>query len=127
MTFDPKTRAEAEKKRYGVWTAGGRPGNAYDPKRCVVEVSMRDRWSQHYQCNRPSGHGPEELYCRQHDPAAVEKRAEESRKREREERERERPKWYGRPMLEIIRRIAAGHNDPTALCREFIEQYDRDA
>lgn len=122
----PKTRAEAEKKRYGVWIAGGNPGQAYDPKRCAEPVRTKERWSREHQCERKPGYGPDGLYCRQHDPDAVKRRDEERNKKYREQTERERPKWYATEMLEIIRKIAEGHNDPAALCRAFIRKFDKE-
>lgn len=124
MSDGPKTRAEAEKRRYHVW-AGFPNGHAFDPKRCAEEVAMGGRSPLFHQCGRRPGFGPDGLYCRQHDPAAVEQRNQESRKREQEERERERPKWYGRQMLGIIRQIAEGHNDPRSLCADFLKDYDK--
>jgi len=68
MLNPPRTRAEAEKRRYGGWRAGGIPSVPFDPEHCAVEV-----WPLGYvtpnhaqQCFRAPGHGPDSLYCRQH-------------------------------------------------------------
>lgn len=121
--YSPKTRAEAEKTRYGTH----HHPRAYDPARCAESVRDQGRWPPYHQCERKPGYGPDGLYCKQHDPEAVKRRDEERAMNRREQRERKRPQWYGAEMLKIIRQIAAGHNDPTALCREFIKKYDKEA
>ena len=58
----PLTRAEAEKYRYCTW-AGDQKGRAFDPARCAHEVYERGLF---YQCSRKPGHGPDEIFCKQH-------------------------------------------------------------
>jgi hypothetical protein len=53
-----------EKKRYGQW-AGNPRGTAYNPEKCAHEVHSPDGW-RWYQCSRKNGHGPDELFCKQH-------------------------------------------------------------
>jgi len=59
----PVTLEQAKKYRYRVW--GGEPkGIAYVEGVCAYEV-----WPHRglpYQCQRQNGHGPDELYCKQH-------------------------------------------------------------
>lgn len=50
---------------YNQW--GGRPREE-DAARCIEYVW--DGWRNH-QCSRKRGHGPDRLYCKQHDPDAV--------------------------------------------------------
>lgn len=58
----PMTKTEAMAHRYGVWS--GKPwGRRYDSSRCAEEI--QNGWIS-YQCSRKPGHGPEELYCKQH-------------------------------------------------------------
>ena len=59
MDNAPETKAEAEAYHYGSWGA-----IAYDPKRCAYEFYDRN-WLM-FQCSRKPGHGPDELYCKQH-------------------------------------------------------------
>ena len=67
MINEPRTKAEAEKRRYGVW--GGNPkGNVYNPNQCAMGVTTA--WTPG-QCTRKPGHGPDSLYCKQHDPDAL--------------------------------------------------------
>jgi hypothetical protein len=54
----PKTREEAEKRTYGF-------GTHYRPDYCVQHVHD-DFGVGFHQCCRKPGHGPGELYCRQH-------------------------------------------------------------
>ena len=63
-SYYPKTIEEAEKKRYGVW-AGNPRGYQYSPDNCAAEVLPSGMWEYH-QCSRRTGHGPGQLYCKQH-------------------------------------------------------------
>jgi hypothetical protein len=64
-----ETLAQAQVKRYGAW-AGQPSGRPYEAGRCAEEVY--DSFTRrNHQCYRKSGHGPEGLYCKQHDPAFV--------------------------------------------------------
>ena len=65
-----KTRAEAEKFRYNRWS-GNPKGTLYDPARCCEEVSDGGRMMTTHQCNKKPGHGPDGLYCKQHNPDDV--------------------------------------------------------
>jgi hypothetical protein len=60
------TKAAAKMETYGRGGTYNR-GRKYDETQCVHGV-----WSgyQHHQCTRKPGHGPDELYCKQHDPVA---------------------------------------------------------
>ena len=60
MTDAPLTKAAAKLTRYGT-----RKGMRYSDKYCAYEVWSKDGWSA-YQCSRKPGHGPDELYCKQH-------------------------------------------------------------
>jgi len=62
MFNPPKTREEAEKYRYNQW-AGNPNGWKFNPKQCAYEACCNFDF---YQCSRPSGHGPDGLYCKQH-------------------------------------------------------------
>jgi len=66
MNWNPKTREEAEQKRYGKWT-GNPDGRKYDPARCAYEIwpAGGGGWVS-TQCCRNPGHGPAGLYCKQH-------------------------------------------------------------
>ncbi len=72
-------------RQYGQW-AGNPVGVAEDPAKCVAEV--RDGWHS-CQCSRPRGHGPDQEYCRQHDPdrkaAKESKRAQANQQKAAEE------------------------------------------
>lgn len=71
----PKTLEEAREYRYNKWRGNPR-GYAYNPKYCAFEVWSAGRGSLPDQCCRTNGHGPAELYCKQHEKrveAATEK------------------------------------------------------
>jgi len=63
---EPRTKEEAEKRRYGQWA--GSKGYAYNPQFCAASVWDNIRTNQ---CSRKPGHGPDGLYCKQHDPDAL--------------------------------------------------------
>ena len=63
---------QATPRRYGVWA--GSPGDPEDLTRCIEVIDVRAGWGRSHQCRLKRGHGPEGLYCRQHDPAAVKAR-----------------------------------------------------
>ena len=63
MLICPQTLAEAQEYRYQRW-AGNSEGYPYKPERCAFEVFPTR--GLHYQCCRKPGHGPAQLYCRQH-------------------------------------------------------------
>lgn len=111
--------------RYGNW-AGNPKGNAPDYDRCCAK--LHDRYHPGgYQCTRKRGHGPDEAYCKQHDPAAVKQREAEARAKFIAERNRERVKWFGPTFLAALRQIADGHNDPRTLAKETIETFEKGA
>lgn len=56
-------KSEAQKFRYGRW-AGNPDGTSYDEARCAWEVGRN--YLSFYQCSRKNGHGPEEIFCKQH-------------------------------------------------------------
>lgn len=63
-------------RRYNVW-AGNPNGVPEDVTRCIREIGGL---AHQYQCMRKRGHGPDGLYCKQHDPRRIEAR-EKARQR----------------------------------------------
>ena len=114
------TLTKFHKERYGAW-AGDRHGRPAVPGRCCVEVLAEHRF---HQCGNRRGHGPEGAYCRIHDPAARAARAAAADKKYNEEFNRRLALNMGRRFLEVLRQIADGHNDPRALAREAVEDYE---
>lgn len=114
MIGPPKTLAEARKYVYGHGLHGKRP---YVEGRCAFEVWPNDRAPNPYQCLRANGHGPERLYCRQHDPAAAKKRKEKSyeryRRMENAATRPERTRDLYAKALRKIARIDAGNSAAT--------------
>jgi hypothetical protein len=111
------------KRRYGAWA--GRPqGTAEDLTCCVVSVHDGSRGSVGRQCNRKRGHGPDGLYCKQHDPAAVAARnAEVCRAREERWERQMRPHRMREAYEKALRDIANGHNDPMTLAKQVLEEF----
>lgn len=69
MINPPKTLEEAQSIRYNKW-AGNPKGYPYNHNKCAYEICWRPTRSRgqwlSYQCSRKPGHGPGELYCKQH-------------------------------------------------------------
>lgn len=63
MLNPPKTLEEAQAYRYGKW-AGNPKGHSYKREYCACQVFPQ--LGEHYQCQRKNGHGPDNLYCKQH-------------------------------------------------------------
>ena len=64
---DKKTRADFEKETYG------RYNTAFDSAYCAKSI-YGDMGRGRHQCTRKAVQGPENLWCKQHDPAEVKKR-----------------------------------------------------
>lgn len=107
------------RERYGAW-AGWPKGNPPDYDRCCE--SLMDRYHPGgHQCTRKAGHGPDGAYCRQHDPAARAARTAASDERYRVQLNRRIVEMSAPRLLEALRQIADGHNDPRTLARETID------
>lgn len=86
---------------YGQW-AGNPKGTQEDPTRCVEEVCSGGREMTFYQCLRKRGHGPDGLYCKQHDPEAIGRRIAESCKKMDEEMKADQKKWRSETLGRIL-------------------------
>jgi hypothetical protein len=114
------------KSNYGAW-AGNINGNKADFQRCCEEVYSSERgWSRFSQCARKNGYGPDGAYCKIHDPAYVEAKTKAREDKWATEREISRLKYQLQSaapiMLDIIRQIAKGHNDPRQICAAFLRE-----
>jgi len=76
MIAPPKSRREAERCTYGDSLLGKAP---FNPSRCAFEVIENSRSPRFYQCQRKPGFGPDGIFCRQHEPAAITDRERKSR------------------------------------------------
>ncbi len=111
-------------KSYNVW-AGNPAGVRPDYTRCCEAVVPNERggsWHQH-QCNRKRGFGPDEAYCKQHDPAAAQKRREASDRKYNEEFNKRRYEWHGKKFFDALQVIANGHNDARQLAKDVIDEF----
>lgn len=68
MIDPPKSRAEAQRRTYGHGLWGK---EKFNPARCAYEVASGYRAPTWNQCTRKPGYGPDQLYCKQHDPATI--------------------------------------------------------
>ena len=103
---------------------------AWEPKPhlCAEEVADRNSIYSFAQCSRKRGHGPEQAFCKQHDPAAKKAReyareAKWARERAIENNAQALP-GSASMFLETLRKIADGHNDPREIAQEAIANYE---
>jgi hypothetical protein len=98
----------------------------YYAERCCKWVSHPRGWGGR-QCERKRGYGPEQAYCKQHDPVAEKARNDERDARWAAEREEIRANLKlqrnAQNFLDALRLIANGHNDPRSLALEAITHY----
>lgn len=109
-------------KVYGAW-AGNPGGQKPDYSRCCQEVRSSERWSRAFQCNRKRGYGPDEAYCKQHDPAVVKVREEAQTARSNAAWNKRCLEFAGPRFFKVLKEIAAGHNDAKALAQQTIDSY----
>jgi hypothetical protein len=97
---------------------------APDPDRCCEEITVnRGGWPAWSQCSRPRGHGPEQAYCKQHDPDVALKRAAAVAEREKEAFQKRCLEWDAPRLLHALCRIADGHNDPRSIAAEVVARH----
>lgn len=114
------------KRRYAAWA--GRPnGAAPDYERCCVEVFPAERGANHHQCRKLRGFGPDEAYCKQHDPANVAAKQAAADEKYRLESNARRYGYYGRRFYDTLKLIAEGHNDARGLAADLINEFDAGA
>lgn len=103
-------------RRYNKW-AGNPSGHEEDTSRCVMSVTPNERggFAHSHQCNRKRGHGPDKLYCKQHDPAETKARWDKKLNCA------QRPNRLIAAYREALEKIAAGHNDPRTLAAEALK------
>lgn len=114
-------------EKYGVW-AGNPKGMKPSFKHCCAEVTVYiGNWPQRYQCKWKRGHGPDQAYCKTHDPAKVEARRAAADARYNEKYNKERVNIHGGAFLKALQEIADGHNDARGLAREVIDRFNAGA
>ena len=130
MTKTKWALSSHHKDSYAAW-AGNPKGHKPDPDECAATV-YHNHSRMFTQCSRKRGHGPEQAFCKQHDPVAVKKRndekrakweaewAEKDRKRDAAKRARE----LEAAALELIKQIASGHNDPRGAAIDLLESHN---
>jgi hypothetical protein len=110
----------AYKAEYGDSIARRPP----DLTRCCEEVTRYiGGWPHYGQCARKRGFGPDQAYCKQHDPEAAAKRRAEVEAREWARYNKSRLEWAGPRFFAVLEKIANGHNDPRSLAQEAIAPY----
>lgn len=110
---------------YGQW-AGNPNGQAPDYSRCCHEVGRAmGRWTSFGQCSNKRGFGPDQAYCKIHDPEAIRKRQEKSDLAYKTKYNKERYRFHGYVFFDALRKIADGHNDARGLAQEVIAEFKR--
>lgn len=113
-----------------------RPHGAFDQSfsasQCAASVHDSGRGVGFHQCQRKGtlehdGH----KWCKQHFPPNVEKKHAEWEAKYRAERAAEDEAWRKKKVAarfeDILRQIAAGHNDPRSLAQAILDEYDGEA
>lgn len=91
--------------------------------RCQEQVCRyTGNWPHFGQCERSAKVGDR---CRQHDPVAIEARKRATREREDEEYKQHLMKIYGPRFFNVLKQIAAGHNDPRRLAQDTIDEFNK--
>jgi hypothetical protein len=111
---------DAKKIRYRKLYGSALP----DYSKCCALVFPSDGGFAPYQCTRKAAHGPEGAYCKMHDPAAIEARKKAAQAKWDAVARLERPKLYAMDMLDVLKRIAAGHNDPQRIANEIVSKIE---
>lgn len=109
------------KTKYGIW-AGNPRGQPANYEHCCA--NLRDKYQPGgYQCTRKRGFGPDEAYCKQHDPEAVKSRAIAAQEKSDRQWRARRIELAGQRFFSVLKQIADGHNDPRSIATEAIESY----
>jgi hypothetical protein len=109
-------------KTYGSW--GGNPtGYRPDYKLCCEQISI-DTWHRG-QCSRKRGFGPDEAYCKQHDPEVIAARQKKSELEYNKKMNQAKYGWEGHRFYDVLEKIANGHNDARGLATETIENFKK--
>ena len=93
-----------------------------DERRCRASVHNDFGVGFHQCCRKPVEGG---LYCRTHDPAAIEARRKASNERYATKAAKEKRRnmaWHGAPFIAALREIAKGHNDPRSLAAQVLAE-----
>jgi len=115
---------ERYKAKYGAWA--GRPnGSPPDFDLCCEEVTPNERggFAHSHQCRRARGYGPDNAYCKQHDPEVAQKRYANAKARADAKWHVQRLEWAGPTFYAVLKQIADGHNDPRTLATKTIAPY----
>ena len=108
------------RKAYGQW-AGQPNGTPPDPARCCEEV--HDRFVKFHQCNRNRGYGPEQAFCKQHDPAEKSARAKAADEKYKQDMAKRMIANNGVNFYAALCKIADGDNNPRQTALESIKNY----
>lgn len=114
----------AGETRYKATYGGNMVKRPPDMTRCCEEVARYiGGWPHYGQCTRKRGYGPDEAYCKQHDPEAAAKRRAEVDEREAVRWRKQCLEWAGPRFYAALKQIADGHNDPRSLAADTIRAY----
>jgi hypothetical protein len=120
MSESFNTLTSLHKEAYGLKYSERKP----DPAKCCAEVTVKQgMWYSYSQCSRPRGFGPEQAYCKQHDPVVVAERDAKTRAAWEAKHQLDRIQWAGPAFFKALCAIADGHDDPRALAEEAIRSY----
>ncbi len=91
------------------------------------ESSVPDRgtnWPSFHQCMR-AANAKSPGWCKQHSPEEVARLAKMQDDKYNADWKRRRIELYGSHFLQVLQRIAEGHNDPRRLAREALDEFNQ--
>lgn len=95
-----------------------------DRPRCIAWV-YAPRMVRSTQCQRRAT--VDGKWCRQHSPSTTAAREKERRARGDQKWAEERYRFHGKSFFRVLQEIAAGHNDPRALAKQTINDFEKGA
>jgi len=102
----------------------GRYNHAPDFEKCAYEVPIQGVWSGYKQCSKTRGHGPNESYCKIHDPNRIEAKKKAKARQHDIEYNQRLKLTFGPVFFRKLEEIAAGHNDPRGLANDTINEFN---
>ena len=88
---------------------------------CCEEICVQGGWPLFHQCTKSRGYGPEQAYCKVHDPVYVAKKKDAAKEKASAASKRDNVAWAAQRLFNALCRIADGDNDPVSIAHEAIK------
>ena len=89
--------------------------------KCCETVYSQGSWPSHHQCTKSRGYGPEQAYCKVHDPAYIAKKRDAAKEKASAASKRDNVAWAAQRLFNALCRIADGESDPVSIAHEAIK------